>query len=853
MKTLTFRGISRGLAAASLVAAGACADDISNPFQSGDSSSGGSSDGSNPDDGNDDGVMTTTGVDTTAGMDEGTTAADGATTMSLDDGTTASVDDDTTNGGMDSSGTTEASSGSTDDGESSSSDDGTPAMLCPADIITEVPGSINGNTNGEDDEFGSSCGGSGAPDLAYTLQAPMDGFYVFDTAGSSFDTVVYVLEGDCGGAEMLCNDDNLGPTSEVGVALNQDDIVTVVVDSFGISGGAFTLNTTVFEGVCPDSDVGSVIPQTLTGETTTGDNTLVGTCGGSISNDSAFTFTAPQDGIYLFDTIGSDFDTVLHVRDECGGTELGCNNDIDGVETASQVNLTLQQDDSVVLVVDGNDEDGNYTLNIAVDACPDEAALSVVPQTVTGTTATDVNSTSPSCGFSTTAPDYAYSFIAPADGTYIFDTNGSAYDTILSVIDGATCDAGDTLACDDNSGGGNASLLAVPLLENQEVTAVIDGFFTSNGNYTLNIDVLGGECPNDDLGNTVPATASGTTAGGGADDTVVGSCGGLGANDDTYTFTAPADGSYVIDTFGSDYDTLLYVYDGSGCAGMELGCNDDALGATNGTSGLILDLVQDQVITIAVDGSNADGNYTVNVDVLGGVCPDTDLGNTIPQSVMGDTSGGDNTVLGTCGGAFAPDDTYTFTAPADGLYIFDTIGSMMNTALYVLEGNDCTGVEVDCNTNGTDSVVSAGMLQDEQITIVVDGADGSGAYTLNVDVDSCPDDDLGMLVPQTLMGSTVGLSDSASPGCAGSTAGDFAYLFTAPAAGNYTFDTQGSGFDTILHATDGNVCGGVALACNDDTFGLQSQITVNLAANQEIIVYVDGFSANEGNFTLNVN
>jgi hypothetical protein len=81
---------------------------------------------------------------------------------------------------------------------------------------------------------------------------------------------------------------------------------------------------------------------------------------------------------------------------------------------------------------------------------------------------------------------------------------------------------------------------------------------------------------------------------------------------------------------------------------------------------------------------------------------------------------------------------------------------------------------------------------------------------------------------------------------------DRAYLFTAPIAGTYVFDTFGSNFDTVLHVHDGG-CGGPSLGCNDDTMGLQSQLSVPLTANQTVLVVVDGFGNSQGNFTLHIN
>ena len=232
-----------------------------------------------------------------------------------------------------------------------------------------------------------------------------------------------------------------------------------------------------------------------------------------------------------------------------------------------------------------------------------------LPLSVTGTTPDGGNGGNAvwgaSCGDGgNIAPDAAYQWTAPADGTYAIDTNGSDFDTILSVRT-ADC-AGTELSCnDDYPGLGVQSRVLVALTEGQTVVIVVDGFGTASGNYVLNVDLAPEPtptptptetpaitCPQFYLDAALPTPASGTTSGtsglGGA------SCGDGGsfAPEAIYQWTAPAAGAYTIDTFGSTFDTLLYVRD-AGCWGTELACNDDASLGT---------------LAVAGDGDAGDGN-----------------------------------------------------------------------------------------------------------------------------------------------------------------------------------------------------------------------------------------------------
>lgn len=105
-------------------------------------------------------------------------------------------------------------------------------------------------------------------------------------------------------------------------------------------------------GVCPDADLGSTIPQTVTGSTASATDDVEAPCGAATGLDMAYTFTAPVASTYFFDTFGSGFDTILHVHDGgCDGPLLGCNDD--SMSHQSSVSVALDANQTVVVVVDG--------------------------------------------------------------------------------------------------------------------------------------------------------------------------------------------------------------------------------------------------------------------------------------------------------------------------------------------------------------------------------------------------------------------------------------------------------------------------------------------------------------------
>ena len=103
-------------------------------------------------------------------------------------------------------------------------------------------------------------------------------------------------------------------------------------------------------------------------------------------------------------------------------------------------------------------------------------------------------------------------------------------------------------------------------------------------------------------------------------------------------------------------------------------------------------------------------------------------------------------------------------------------------------------------------------------------------------------------------GTTSGMGDDYLASCGSSSGPEVAYLWTAPFSTEYTFNLEGSDYDTVLYAlaADAYGCGGTELVCNDDAIGLQSSITLSLSAGAEVVLGIDGFSGNSGNYVLNI-
>lgn len=268
----------------------------------------------------------------------------------------------TSNGGR-TSGSTAATTGgmgSSTRGGTSGNPGGQGSCDDPYDL-NELEGSFSGFTSGPS-AFKEHCNGAG-PELFFTWEAPRDGGYRIHTEGSEIDTVLYRLNrSSCDGRIVDCNDDaNGGPHSELLFEAEHGERMTFVLDSFYASGG---VRLTIEQYQTPPcgpahrelSGVGQLVAQELPFD----DSTLTPTqdvCGGEAPRMS-FHWTAPNDGLFTFDTLGSNYDTVLVVRTICEiRSGYRCNDDEFGLH---QSGIDQQVQRGQVLRVEVSAFGGDY-------------------------------------------------------------------------------------------------------------------------------------------------------------------------------------------------------------------------------------------------------------------------------------------------------------------------------------------------------------------------------------------------------------------------------------------------------------------------------------------------------------
>jgi hypothetical protein len=119
-----------------------------------------------------------------------------------------------------------------------------PSQECQLVDLHGLSDSWSGMTEGIS-EFSSECGGEDSSDRAWLFVPEVGGVYRLATAGSEFDTVLYVFDGECSGPTIACNNDNeFGNQAQLEVELQAGQPYTIVIDGWGGQNGhyEFTLD-----------------------------------------------------------------------------------------------------------------------------------------------------------------------------------------------------------------------------------------------------------------------------------------------------------------------------------------------------------------------------------------------------------------------------------------------------------------------------------------------------------------------------------------------------------------------------------------------------------------------------------
>jgi len=158
-------------------------------------------------------------------------------------------------------------------------------------------------------------------------------------------------------------------------------------------------------------------------------------------------------------------------------------------------------------------------------------------------------------------------------------------------------------------------------------------------------------------------------------------------------------------------------------------------------------------------------------------------------------------------------------------------------------------------------------LEPGEYTAVVGTATalGRGQYQLRLscntpgtctDSADCFDEDLGTALGLVAEGSTQEAEDLSTGSCGYGPAPEQRFLWEAPEAGVFEFDTFGTSFGTVLYLIeDDGSCNGVELACNNNAGdgSYQSKLSRAFEMGERALIILDGYNRRKGEFQLNIN
>jgi len=210
-----------------------------------------------------------------------------------------------------------------------------------------------------------------------------------------------------------------------------------------------------------------------------------------------WSWTAPASGVFVMDTIGSSFDTLLAVYtgNYVAGLSPVASDDQGGPDNTSRLNFTAVAGTTYQIAVDGWQGDtGDILLNFRNVVPPsNDAFASRIP--MTGTTVAMSGSNEGATAESGEplhdgipgGHSVWWSWTAPASGVIAMDTIGSSFDTLLAVYTGNSVAGLSPVASDDQGGPDNTSRLSFTAVVGTTYQIAVDGYYGVTGSIQINV------------------------------------------------------------------------------------------------------------------------------------------------------------------------------------------------------------------------------------------------------------------------------------------------------------------------------------------------------------------------------
>ncbi|MBI4717619.1 MAG: hypothetical protein HY763_07430 [Planctomycetes bacterium] len=365
----------------------------------------------------------------------------------------------------------------------------------------------------------------------------------------------------------------------------------------------------------------------------------------------------------------------------------------------------------------------------------------------------------------------------------------------------------------------------------------------------------------------------GTNAGAGGDGAASCVPGGQPASPDVWwQYTASSTATALIETCGSDFDTVVNVFDA--CGGAELACDDDddACGLDSRQSRIMFTAQQGGTYWVRVAGYSGEvGEIRLRIALLPPPAND-DCADAPPVSegtFFGTSLGASTDATASCGGVdlgSLRDVWWRYVPSGSGTAEIDTCGSGFDTVLSAYDS--CGGAELACNDDegqcgatGTQSRVIVPAVQGQPVWVRVAGFEGdAGSVTLTIVLSTVPASDrcvdAQVVGEGTFVGTNAAAStdDVASCGFDGEPGSRDVWWRYIPAfTGTALVATCSSAPDTIVSVLDD--CGGAELACNDDSDAcgddsVQSLLYLPVSTGSPVLIRVAGYEGDTGTIRL---
>ncbi|MDM8562113.1 hypothetical protein QUF54_02045 [Candidatus Marithioploca araucensis] len=342
-----------------------------------------------------------------------------------------------------------------------------------------------------------------------------------------------------------------------------------------------------------------------------------------------YKYTPTSNQVVLFDTVDSNYDTVLSVWSGKPFTMVECNDDEGTGEKYSQLSVALQKKTTYYINISGYNGDTGKLLFNATPVNPlvnDNLADAIE---ITGEFFYNVQDTKNAMSEEVTAScapngtSVWYQYTPSIDQKVILDTLGSNYDTALSIW---TDHPLTEIACNDDEGirdtqqseigetltaGTTYYIRVTGEMDNEEASEtrllVFHATFLPENDDIANAIQI--KLPYTSTQNTTYATLESSEA--------ISKCGLQESTSVWYEYTPSTKQQVSFSTKGSDYDTVLSIWTGKADSLTEWGCNDDAITTDEEeqTSQTSLPLKAKKTYFIKVSGpADKTGNLALQVE-----------------------------------------------------------------------------------------------------------------------------------------------------------------------------------------------------------------------------------------------